>query len=113
MQLTAEQKQIGRDNYHEATVGLSRRAFLKGTAATGVGLGAGYFGYKELEGGPIKVGFIGTGDEGSVLITQHPTKYMDIVAIADIRPSNRKRAFTGDGNEHRVGLVKKVGACAD
>ena len=57
----------------------------------------------------MKVGFIGTGDEGSVLLTQHPPESMDIVAIADLRPTNRKRAFDGDGNEHRVGLVKKLG----
>jgi predicted dehydrogenase len=57
----------------------------------------------------VKVAFIGTGDEGNVLITQHPPAYMDIVAIADLRPTNRKRAFLGDGNEHRIGLIKKLG----
>jgi predicted dehydrogenase len=34
---------------------------------------------------------------------------MDIVAVADIRPTNLERAFKGDGNEHRVGLETKVG----
>lgn len=127
MQLTPEEKQLGKDNFHEATAGVqagvrqkavksgdtagvSRRDVIKAAAISGMGLGAAVYGYEELKGSDrVKVGFIGTGDEGSVLLTQHPPKYMDIVAIADIRPSNRKRAFTGDGNDHRVGLNKKLG----
>ena len=107
MNYTPEQKEIGRQNYEDA-VGVSRRAFLK-TAAAAPALGAFYFGYKQLNGNPLKVGFIGTGDEGAVLMTQHPPDYMDIVAIADLRPSNLKRALYGDGNEHRIGLIKKLG----
>ncbi|MAG92369.1 MAG: dehydrogenase [Planctomycetaceae bacterium] len=106
--LTPEQIQIGKDNFNEA-VNTSRRTFIKGAAAATTGLGALYFGYKELEGERVKVGFIGTGDEGNVLITQHPPEYMNVVAIADLRPANRDRAFHGDGNEHRVGLIKKLG----
>ncbi|HID23629.1 MAG TPA: Gfo/Idh/MocA family oxidoreductase, partial [Planctomycetaceae bacterium] len=122
MQLTPEQKQTGKDNFNEAVgtvrkndpkfnqgFDLSRRAFLKGTAGAVAGLGAVYFGYGELKGDPVRVGFIGTGDEGNVLITQHPPQYMQIVAVADIRPSNLRRAFEGDGNEHRIGLYKKLG----
>ena len=122
MQLTPEQKQTGKDNFNEAVGAvrkndpkfnegfeLSRRAFLKGTAGAVAGLGAVYFGYGELKGDPVRTGFIGTGDEGNVLITQHPPEYMQIVAVADIRPSNLRRAFEGDGNEHRVGLYKKLG----
>lgn len=110
MQLTAEQRAIGAQNFQDAVdqAGVSRRAFLKAAAATS-GLGAFYFGYEKLHGSPLKVGFIGTGDEGSVLLTQHPPDYFDIVAIADLRPSNQKRAFHGDNNEHRVGLNKKLG----
>lgn len=110
MNLTPEEKQIGKDNFHEAVGTLNRRTFLKGAAATVPSLGAVYFGYKELTGEPVKVGFIGTGDEGSVLLTQYPPKYMDIVAIADLRPSNQKRAFDGDGKPERIGLIKKLGA---
>src|SRR5690606_23743237 len=69
-----------------------------------------YFGYDKLQGDPVRVGFIGTGDEGSILLTEHPPEYMDIVAIADIRPTNRKRASDGDGNDNRVGLTRKLGA---
>ncbi len=109
MQLTPEQVQTGKDNFNEA-VGFTRRSFLKGAATASTGLGAVYFGYESLKGDPVKTGFIGTGDEGSVLLTQHPPAYMDIVAIADLRPTNRKRAFQGDGNEHRVGLIEKLGS---
>lgn len=108
MHLTPEQEQIGKDNFNEA-VGFTRRSFLKGAAAAVPGLGAAYFGYEKLQGNPVRTGFIGTGDEGSILITQHPPEYMDIVAIADIRPTNRERALHGDGNEHRVGLINKLG----
>ncbi len=109
MLLTAEQKQLGKDNFNDA-VGTSRRGFLKGALA-GTATAAGtYFGYQKLQGNRVKVGFIGTGDEGSVLLNEHPPEYMDIVAIADLRPSNRRRAFTGDpGSDARMGLNRKLG----
>lgn len=109
MVLTPEQEKIGKENFSSA-VSLSRREFLKGAAAGGVGLGALYFGYGELKGEPVRTAVIGTGDEGNVLITQHPPKYMQIVAIADLRPTNRDRAFTGSDNEARIGLNRKLGA---
>src|SRR5688500_5031751 len=110
MTLTAEQKEIGKANFTDAvdTSGVTRRAFLK-TAAVGVPAAGFYFGYEALKGDPVRVGFIGTGDEGSILITQLPPEYFDVVAIADIRPTNRKRAILGDGNDNRVGLAKKLG----
>ncbi|MDA0586704.1 MAG: Gfo/Idh/MocA family oxidoreductase [Planctomycetota bacterium] len=108
LHLSPEEKQLGTDNFNEA-VGLTRRKFLKGVAAGTPALGGAYFGYEALKGNPVRVGWIGTGDEGSVLLTQHPPEYLEIVAIADLRPSNRERAFKGDGNEHRVGLHKKLG----
>jgi predicted dehydrogenase len=111
MFLTPDQKEIGKQNYADAleTAGVTRRSFLKGGAAVAAGAGAFYFNYQKLTGAPVKTGFIGTGDEGCVLITHHPPEYMDIVAIADLRPSNQKRAFDGDGIEDRVGLIKKLG----
>lgn len=108
MVVTPEQKQVGKDNFNNA-IGATRRDFLAGAIAGGAGLGAAYFGYQKLQGNPVKVGFIGTGDEGSVLLTQHPPAYMDIVAIADLRPANQKRAFLGDNNDNRVGLNNKLG----
>ncbi len=114
MQLTPQQEQIGKDNFNEAVASTvqenpTRRDVLKGGIAAATGLGSAYFGYQALEGDRVKVGFIGTGDEGNILITQHPKDYMEIVAIADLRPSNLKRAMKGDGNQHRVGLVNRLG----
>jgi predicted dehydrogenase len=108
MNLTPEEKEVGRDNYHEA-MGVydkhgndpSRRDFLKNVIGTGVvsgaGLGAMYFGYNTAKiGSPVRVGIIGTGDEGNVLINALNPEYVDVVAISDIRPYNIHRAFYGD-----------------
>ena len=109
MDLTPAQEEVGKDNFNEA-VGSTRREFLAGVLAGGTGLGAAYFGYSKVApANRVKVGFIGTGDEGNILITQHPPDYMQVVAVADLRPSNRRRALQGDGNEHRIGLIKKLG----
>ena len=110
MLVTPEQEQVGKDNFNEAIASkYTRRDFVMGAAAAGTGLGALYFGYKKLSGDPVRVGFIGTGDEGNVLITEHPEDYMQIVAIADLRPANLKRTFTGSHPEARIGLQKKLG----
>ena len=108
MRLTPEQEQLGTDNFHEA-VGHTRRSFLLGAAAAIPTLGAAYFGYGAIQGHPVKVGFIGSGDEGSVLLTQHPPEYMDIIAVADLRAKNRVRALSGDGDDVRWGLIRKLG----
>jgi len=51
---------------------VTRRDFLKGGvvagAVAGGSLGAFYFGYGAAMADPLRVGVIGTGDEGSVLI---------------------------------------------
>ena len=108
--LTPEQEEIGKDNFREAVPPVSRRDLMKGAAAGAMGMGAAYFGYEKLEGNPVKVAFIGTGDEGNVLLTEHPPESMEIVAIADLRKENLKRAMAGDGNDARIGLVNKLGA---
>lgn len=101
MNLSPEEKRIGKQNFH-AAIGseLTRREFLQGGLAAGVGTGAGlgsfYFGYDKLNGDPVRVGMIGTGDEGGVLIGAHTPEYLNIVAIADIRPYSIQRAFHGD-----------------
>jgi len=115
MNLTEQQKQIGKENFDEA-VAITRRDFLAGTVAAGVATGAGlgsiYFGYGKSVGDPLRVGFLGTGDEGSVLIGAHNPEYLNVVAIADIRPYNVFRAFHGDvsspsANKARPGLMAK------
>ena len=117
MNLTPEQQKVGKENFNEA-VAVTRRDFLSGTVAaglaTGAGLGSIYFGYGASVGDPLRVGFIGTGDEGSVLIGAHNPDYLKAVAIADIRPYNVFRAFHGDvssPNAQRVrpGLMSKYG----
>lgn len=101
MNLSPEEKKIGKENFHTA-MGSTRRDFLKGTvlagAATGVGLGAMYYGYGAKLEDPLRVGIIGTGDEGCVLIGALNPEFVDVVAIADIRPYNIHRAFHGDYN---------------
>ena len=117
LELTAEQKQIGVNNFHEA-VGVTRRDFVKGVAAAGVtsgaGLGAMYFGYDRKVADPVRVGVIGTGDEGNVLIGGCTPDFVNVVAIADIRPSSVHRAFHGDWSspdalKARPGLIKQYG----
>ncbi|MFM9026207.1 MAG: Gfo/Idh/MocA family protein [Planctomycetaceae bacterium] len=115
MNLTESQKQVGKENFADA-VAITRRDFLAGAAAAGVGAGVGlgsfYFGYGKSVGDPLRVGVLGTGDEGSVLIGAHTPDYLDVVAIADIRPFNVFRAFHGDvsspsANAARPGLMAK------
>ncbi len=103
MHLTPEQREVGKDNYHEVVGSLdSRRDFLKkGVGAglvSGAGMGAMYFNYGDAKSikNPLRVGVIGTGDEGSVLIGAINPEYVQVVAIADIRPYNIHRAFHGD-----------------
>ena len=99
MNLTESQKLIGQENFSDA-INVTRRDFLTGTLAaglaTGAGLGSLYFGYGKSVGNPLRVGVLGTGDEGSVLLGAHTPDYLQVVAIADIRPYNIFRAFHGD-----------------
>lgn len=114
--LTPDQREIGKDNYYEA-VGVTRRQFLQGAAgaglASGAGLGAAWFGYGTV-GSPVRVGVIGVGDEGNVLLGGCTPEYVQVVAISDIRPSSIHRAFHGDWASPaslaaRPGLIKKAG----
>ncbi len=115
MNLSDEQKKIGKENFNDA-VGVTRRDFLTGTVAaglaTGAGLGSIYFGYGKSVGDPLRIGVVGTGDEGSVLLGAHNPDYLNVVAIADIRPYNVFRAFHGDMSspsayQARPGLMAK------
>ena len=116
MNLTPEQRETGKQNFYEA-VGSNpnRRDVLKGMIAAsgvaGASLGAMYFGYGATVEKPLRVGIIGTGDEGSVLIGALNPNYIDVVAIADIRPYNQHRAFHGDQDnvDARPGLMSIYG----
>ena len=118
MNLTEEERQVGIENFR-AVIGSAKMSgkTLKETVASELrskhGLGAHYYGYGKVDK-PIRVGVIGTGDEGSVLIGSLNPDYVEVVAIADIRPYNIYRAFYGDKsskNTRRVrpGLMKLYG----
>lgn len=129
MNLTPEEREIGKANFQNVVTSnvekdlpwhgtITRREFLErsalAAAASGAGLGAFYFGYQKLSGDPVRVGVIGTGDEGGVLMGAITPEYIDVVAIADIRPYNVHRAFHGDQSSEaiyaiRTGLMKKYG----
>ncbi len=88
-----------------------------GTIAAGVvsgsGLGAMYFKYTKVDK-PVRIGFLGTGDEGGVLLGALTPDYIEVAAIADIRPYNVHRAFHGDCSsptaiKARTGLMSKYG----
>jgi len=119
MDLSPEEKQIGKENF-QAAIGspLLRRDFLREGCRQGIssgnGLGPHYFGYEKSIGEPIRVGFLGTGDEGNVLIDAINPDFVDVVAIADLRPYNVHRAFHGDYESDntlavRCGLMAKYG----
>ncbi len=78
----------------------SRRNFLKGSllaaAVPAAGLGTFYAGYTATSPKPLRIGVVGTGDEGQVLLGALNPKLHDLVSIADIRPFNQHRAFYGD-----------------
>ena len=118
MHLTPEQRTLGQENFY-AAIGsnLLRRDLLKKVNTqelkSGKGLGAEFFGYGVVEK-PVRVAVLGTGDEGSVLIGAMNPKYVQVVAIADIRPFNQHRAFHGDVSSPnalavRPGLLKVFG----
>ena len=119
MNLTPENKKLGQENFH-AAIGskLTRREFLTKQVQQGLvsggGLGPYYFGYGKSVDKPIRVGVLGTGDEGSVLIGAINPKFIQVKAIADVRPYNKHRAFHGDWSSDtaravRPGLLARYG----
>ena len=78
----------------------SRRTFLKGgvLAATvpAVSVAGFYAGYRLTHNNPVRVGVVGCGDQGQVLMGAIDPKYIEVKAIADIRPYNLHRVFHGD-----------------
>jgi predicted dehydrogenase len=116
MFLTPEDRTIGKENFYAAVGSPAvRRELLmksiKGDVKSGKGLGSLYYGYADSVSEPVRVGVLGTGDEGSVLIGAINPKFIQVKCIADIRSYNVYRAFHGDVDaaKARPGLMKIYG----
>ena len=120
MNLTPEEKAVGDENFNralqaydgsDAADAVNRREFLKSTLGAGgalaAGAGAAYFGYGASLGDPVRIGVIGTGDEGNILIGAINPEYVDVVAICDIRPSSIHRAFHGDWSNDNIHKLRR------
>src|SRR5215471_17284853 len=98
--LTPEQRAAGKANFNRTADGLTRRGFMKSLAASGAAVAvaapAAYFGYKSIQGNPVKAVLIGAGDEGGVLVGEHNPAYLEFIAYSDIRPSNQRRIFENE-----------------
>jgi predicted dehydrogenase len=80
--LTPEEQAIGRRNFLKVVAGVPALAGL-GTAAAMKG---------PLHGGPVRLGFIGLGGEGRVLLAQVDPAFAEVRAMADINPTQLARA---------------------
>jgi predicted dehydrogenase len=82
MNLTPEQQELGRRNFLRVLAGTPAFAAL-GVAAAVKG---------PVRGGPVRLGFIGTGGQGRVLLEQTDPRYAEVVALCDINPLQLKKA---------------------
>jgi len=80
--LTPEQRALGRRNFLKVVAGVPALAGL-GTAAAMKG---------PLHGGPVRIGIIGVGGEGRVLLAQVDPAFAEVRAMADINPAQLQRA---------------------
>ena len=115
MYLSPEERAIGSENFC-AAVGKVRRDLLKkaikGDVRSGKGLGPLYFHYDAAISEPVRVGLIGAGDEGNVLLGAINPKFIAVKSIADVRPYSVWRAFHGDcygDDKTRPGLMSVYG----
>jgi predicted dehydrogenase len=80
--LTPEQQAVGRRNFLKAVAGLPALA----------GLGAAAAARGPVAGGPVRLGFIGLGGEGRVLLEQVDPAFATVTALCDINPAQLTRA---------------------
>lgn len=120
MNLSDEEKAIGQDNFRRVTGELlesnpTRRDFLQDVTLAGAvaagGFGAAYWGYGNRLDDRLRIGVIGTGDEGNVLIGALNPDFVEVKAIADIRPYSVHRAFNGDWTNADT-LKARPGLCS-
>lgn len=90
MNLTEEQRELGRRN------------FIKAVAATPV---AGALIWKASSMTPVRAGIIGVGGEGGVLLENAPPSHIRISAVCDIFPPNRERALQIAQQKHDPNAV--------
>lgn len=79
MNLTDEQKTIGRRNFLKAVAGVPALVVLGGAALT----------RGPIKGGPVKIALVGTGDMGKGLLNQYQKEFCDLKALCDINPKRR------------------------
>ncbi len=107
MNLTPQQRAEARENF----LRMSRREFMIASSAavatTGLTAGAFYYGYGKAHGDPLRVGVLGTGDEGGVLIGAINPDYVQVKAIADVRPFNVWRAIHGDNSSDSIIEIRR------
>jgi len=82
MNLTPEQRELGRRNFLRVLAGTPAVAAL-GVAAAAKG---------PVRGGPVRLGFIGIGGQGRVLLEQTDPRYAEVVALCDINPLQLRMA---------------------
>ncbi len=82
MNLTPEQQELGRRNFMRVLAGTPALAAL-GAAAAMKG---------PVRGGPVRLGYVGTGGEGRVLVEQTDPRFGEVVALCDINPSQLGKA---------------------
>ncbi len=82
MNLTEEQKTIGRRNFLKAVAGAPALIALGGVALT----------RGPVRGGPVKIALVGTGDMGNGLLKQYQKEFCDLKALCDVNPKRRAAA---------------------
>ena len=82
MNLTPEQQELGRRNFLRALAGTPAVAAL-GAAAIVKG---------PVPGGPVRLGYVGLGSQGRVLLEQTDARYGEVVALCEINPAQMQKA---------------------
>jgi predicted dehydrogenase len=82
MNLTPEQQELGRRNFLRALSGTPALAAL-GAAAALKG---------PVRGGPVRLGYVGLGGQGRVLLEQSDPRFAEVVALCDVNPLQLRKA---------------------
>ena len=82
MNLTPEQQELGRRNF--------LRALATTPALAALGVAAAVKG--PVRGGPVRVGYVGLGGQGRVLLAQTDPAFASVLALCDVNPSRLAKA---------------------